>query len=100
MQCFSSGDLPILPKILCLTRAVEIMKRTILFLAIVVIFCGLSLGPIYGSGTTIIDSYPESNWDGAMGVGYVNPAGGQSIIGDGRPLNSVRLYCCKWPGAT
>jgi hypothetical protein len=79
------------------------MRRTILFLAIVLIFCGSSLNAvyIYGSGTAVIDSYPDSNWDGGtVGTGYFNPGHGQSIIGDGRPLNSVKFYCCKWPGAT
>jgi len=80
-----------------------IMRRTILFLAIVLIFCGSSLNAvyIYGSGTAVIDSYPDSNWDGGtVGTGYFNPGHGQSIIGGGRPLNSVKFYCCKWPGAT
>lgn len=47
-----------------------------------------------------IDYYSETNQSSAIGVGHWNPGGGQSITGDGRTLNSVRLYCCKWPGAT
>ncbi|MCX6814650.1 MAG: hypothetical protein NTY20_03310 [Candidatus Aenigmarchaeota archaeon] len=50
--------------------------------------------------STVIDYYPESNQDSALGIGHYNPGGGQSIIGDGRPLGSVKLSVSKWPGAT
>jgi hypothetical protein len=87
------------------------MKRTILILAIVMIFCGLSLSPIYiyGSGrsTTSMTSPPDPSWidyypEGNYGVGMdmalysgVITAIGQSITGDGRTLDHVKFYLKK-----
>ena len=49
---------------------------------------------------TIIDSYSESNQDSTLGgVGYTKSRVGQSFIGDGTILNSVKFYLKKNSGS-